>query len=333
MGGKALNRYGVFTERKNTEEFTRIGIELKYKINMTLNLYSEVATCYRNKADHGDLDLLIKVPNGRGINWKEYIQERFEPQAINANGGVFSFDYKDFQIDLIPLPSNKWDTAITYFSYDPLGNIMGKVYHKFGLSYGWEGLYYKFRNFNGINSQNILISNDIGKIFEFGGYDYDRYLLGFDSLDEIFDYCINSKYFDAEMFEIENLKAIDRKRNRKRGSYHAFLNYIKDKNINNQFNFNRNKDSYLPYIENFFPEANLKTKLEKLVKDDEYKKSISFKFNGNIIMEWMPEIKGKELGNAISKFKKSLGDDFNEFINNSDNNTIFNKFMDIYNNK
>jgi hypothetical protein len=32
MGGKALNKYGVFTERKNTEEFKEIGEELQSKI-------------------------------------------------------------------------------------------------------------------------------------------------------------------------------------------------------------------------------------------------------------------------------------------------------------
>ena len=32
------------------------------------------------------------------------------------------------------------------FHIDPLGNIMGKTFHKFGMSYGWEGLFYKYRN-------------------------------------------------------------------------------------------------------------------------------------------------------------------------------------------
>ena len=77
-------------------------------------------------------------------------------------------DIQNFQIDFIKITNESWDTARVYYSYDPLGNIMGKAYHKFGLSYGWDGLYYKFRNFNGKYSQDLLISTDPEKIFAFG---------------------------------------------------------------------------------------------------------------------------------------------------------------------
>ena len=190
MGGKALNKYGIYTERKTTKEFLKIGEEIQDHIGVDFNFLveTEVVTCYHQKPDHGDLDLLIKVDgvfHNAGINLREYIAEAFNPQAIHNNGGVYSFDYQNFQIDFIPVKESKWETAKVYYSYDPLGNIMGKTFHKFGLSYGWDGLFYKFRNFNGRNSQNILISNDTKKIFEFGGYDYDRYLQGFDTLEEI----------------------------------------------------------------------------------------------------------------------------------------------------
>ena len=128
MGGKALNKYGVFTERKNTKEFNQIGYELITRVFFDLTLFSSVVTCYRTKADHGDLDLLIKVPAIVNVNWKEYVQKAFTPQAINSNGGVYSFDYKGFQVDFIPIPEQKWETALIYFSYDPLGNIMGKTF-------------------------------------------------------------------------------------------------------------------------------------------------------------------------------------------------------------
>ena len=72
MGGKALNKYGVFTERKNTKEFNQIGYELITRVFFDLTLFSSVVTCYRTKADHGDLDLLIKVPAIVNVNWKEY---------------------------------------------------------------------------------------------------------------------------------------------------------------------------------------------------------------------------------------------------------------------
>lgn len=330
MGGKALNKYGVFTERKNTAEFKEIGYKLGNRVFYDLLFHTSVVKCYHTKADHGDLDLLIRVPAGSNINWVDYIRNTFKPNAINANGGVYSFDYQGFQVDFIPIPEEKWDTALVYFSYDPLGNIMGKTYHKFNLSYGWEGLYYKFRNFNGVNSQDILISNNVEKIFKFGGYDYDRYTKGFDTLEEIFKFCIDGSYFDSDMFKMENLKHIDKKRNRKRGSYHLFLNYLKDNNINVSYPFSMDKTDYLDMIDKFFPEAGLKQKLGELKKDDARKKMITQKFNGDIVMLWLPNLQGKELGAAMAKFKENLGDYYDDFIINNNYDTIKNHFFNVY---
>lgn len=331
MGGKALNKYGVFTERKNTEEFNQIGYELNTRVFFDLSLFSTVVKCYHTKESHGDLDLLVKMKSDVNVNWREYIQKTFQPKAIHNNGGVFSFDYKNFQVDIIPIKEDKWEIAQTYYSYDPLGNIMGKTFHKFGLSYGWDGLHYKYRNFRGTNSENILISTDPRKIFDFGGYDYDRYLKGFETIEEIFDFAINSYNFDAEMFQMENLKSIDKKRNRKRGSYHLFLKYLKDNDIHKKKDFEKNKEEYILPIDFFFPDAHLKERLKELNEKDREDKILSQKFNGDMVMTWLPNLMGAELGAAITKFKNELGGNYKEFILNSDYDTIHNRFMEIYN--
>jgi hypothetical protein len=332
MGGKALNKYGVFTERKNTVEFNQIGYELNVRVFFDLGLFVSVVTCYRTKADHGDLDLLIKVPLGTNINWVDYIRKAFTPQAVNSNGGVYSFDYQNFQIDFIPIKEENWNIAQVYGFFDPLGNCMGKTYHKFGLSYGWEGLFYKYRNFHGTNSANILLSNDAEKIFEFGGYDYDRYLKGFDTLEEIFKFCIDSRYFDAEMFQMENLKSLDKKRNRKRGSYHLFLNYIKDNGITTKYSF-ADKERYIYTIATYFPEANLIGKLEELKQKDLKDFYLAEKFNGKLVMEWLPELKGKELGQAIKNFRDYLGDAYETIVSAASQDELRQIFMDVYNGK
>lgn len=332
MGGKALKIYGIITERKNTIDFLRIANEIRDKINLDFHgkLETSVVQCYHEKSDHGDLDLLLKITSDCcNVNFREYIANSFKPKAIHKNSSVYSFDYKNFQIDFILIAESRWDTAQTYFSYDPIGNIMGKTYHKFGLSYGWDGLFYKFRNFNGVNSQNILLTTNAKEIFNFGGYDYDRYLNGFDTLEEIFEFCINSKYFDSEMFKLENLSSIDRKRNKKRGSYNSFLNHINENNITTTFQFEVNKDLYLPMIDERFPDVKFLEKLEKLRKKDVLNKQLASKFNGNIIMEKYSDLTGKKLGSAITKFKKSLGDNHDEFILNNNIKTIFNKFEKI----
>jgi hypothetical protein len=331
MGGHALKN--TYTERKNTEEFLRIGKEIQDKILVDLFLETTVLKCYQTKADHGDLDLLIKITPNLNINWRTYIQTAFKPNEIYCNGGVYSFDYQKFQIDFIPIKEENWITAQVYGFYDPLGNIMGKTFHKFGCSYGWEGLFYKYHNPHGSVSADILLSNDVRKIFNFGGYDYDRYLKGFDTLEEIFQFCIDGKYFDSEMFQMENLKSLDKKRNRKRGSYHLFLNYIKEKGINTKYPFNEDKDIYLEAIETAFPESELGFKLRGLRLNDALNQKISEKFNGEIVMSWFPRLKGKVLGKAMGKFKDCLGVNYDDFILNSSIEDIKYYFMKVYNGK
>jgi len=338
MGGKALNKYGVHTERKNTEEFLRIGKEIQDKFHFVLRfpVETEIVTCYHQKPDHGDLDLLIKIDqrfHNEGIDLRNFISDVFNPHAIHNNGGVYSFDYENFQIDFIPVKESKWETAKVYYSYDPLGNIMGKTFHKFGLSYGWDGLFYKFRNFNGRLAQNILLTNDAQKIFEFGGYDYNRYLQGFETLEDILKFAIDCKYFDTEIFQMNNLKSIDKKRNRKRGSYHVFLKYLEDNNINVRYPFEKNKELYLPMIDNSFPEAKLMDKLSELQAKDRENKILSQRFNGDLVMSWLPDLKGKELGNAMTKFKNSFDteEDYRKFVLTACYSAIENRFMNTYN--
>jgi hypothetical protein len=349
MGGKALNKYGITLERKTTEEFfeiaSKIAVQLTYGLGITtevpirfkynVNLTSQTVKCYNTKPDHGDLDVLIKMDQNfrdKKIDIKKYIEETFKPRVIHTNGGVQSFDFKNFQIDFIPIDELSWEIAKIYYSYDPLGNIMGKTFHRFGLSYGWNGLFYKFRNFNGRNSADILLTRNPQAIFEFGGYDYDQYLQGFNTIEDIFKFAINSKYFDAEIFKMENLKSIDKKRNRKRGSYHLFLNYLKDNTINSKYEFKKNKEEYLPIIAEYFIESALIEELEILKEENKLNKIASQKFNGDIVMSWFPNLNGKKLGNIIGKFKNlfSTEKEFRTFILDNDYVTIKNKFMLIY---
>lgn len=336
MGGKALQNYGVFTERKNSEEFNWIGLEIQSQFYNDFNnlLETEIVTCYHEKKDHGDLDLLLKIDHvfhNNNINLRDYIKNTFKPKAIHNNGGVFSFDYKNFQIDFIPVKESNWEVAKTYFSYDPLGNAMGKTFHKLNLSYGWDGLKYKYRNFNGKNSHDITITKNPKKIFEFGGYDYKRYLEGFNEIEEIFDFIINGKYFNSEIFKMENLNHVDKKRNKKRKSYHQFLEYIEKNDITKNYVFEKNKSIYLNDIDNYFPEAELLKKLDILNEKNEINCQVNKKFNGRIIKNLIPQLKDKILGNFIREFKEDLGDSYKEIILNLSSNEIELKIKSFYN--
>ena len=347
MGGRALLKYDIETERKSTVEFyniaAKIAVQLTYGMGIITTvpirlvygtrIASQTVRCYNTKPDHGDLDVLIKIDQAfldKDINLKDLVQETFKPQVIHSNGGVLSFDYENFQIDFIPIKEENWEIAQVYYSYDPLGNAMGKTFHKMNLSYGWDGLKYKYRNFNGRNSHNIVVTKDPRKIFKFGGYDYDRYLEGFKTIEEIFDFIVDSKQFHVDIFRMENLNHIDKKRNRKRKSYHAFLEYIEKIENIVPFQFELNKSFYLPIIDNYFPEAKLLTQIGVLDEQDKINQQLSEKFNGRLVMKWIPGLEGKELGDAIKNFKIHLGAHYKHIVLETTEDELKERFINYF---
>ena len=105
----------------------------------------------------------------------------------------------------------------------------------------------------------------------------------------------------------------------------------KDNNINVRYDFHKDKELYLPMIDKAFPEAKLIDKLSLLQAKDRQNKILSQKFNGDIVMSWLPNLMGKELGQAITNFRNELGDEYEKFILNASYNEIKELFMETYN--
>lgn len=325
MGGNALN---FETERKTTEQFNKIFSEIE-PILIELGISYFLTKCYRNKETHGDMDILIKNENLNKDGLLKIIIDKFNPQSIAPNDKTISFDYDNFQIDFILISKEDWEISKVFFSNDPVGNIIGKTAHKFGLKSGFSGLVFPFRGENELLYDNIIISKEANKIFEFLGYDYQKFQSGFDNLEEIFDFIISSKYFNSDIFQYENLNRIDRKRNRRRKTYNQFLSYISEKNINKNYQFYKNKEDYIKEINDFFPEANLIGRIGELKEKDRINNIIKEKFNGKLIMSIFPELKGKELGYYIEQFKNSF-ENFDKYILDNNNEQILNDFSNLY---
>lgn len=76
--------------------------------------------------------------------------------------------------------------------------------------------------------------------------------------------------------------------------------------------------------------SNIKKEITEFKKNEEETKIINNKFNGNLIMGIYPYLKGKDLGDVISKFKNFINSEFNidfkEYILKNDKDSIFNIF-------
>lgn len=330
MGGRALASIGIETVRLNKEDFSIVSQIIESEFN-ELGWYTHIVKSYENKETFGYLDILLLNNNPELTNkLKTDIEKVFHTRGIVKNANVNSFEYKNFQIDAIVINPEDWETSIGFFDYDPSGNIMGKVAHKFGLKYGAAGLVYPYRTETSHIMKDIIISKDNFDIFSFLGYDYSEYLQGFNNLEDIFIYLTNGAYFDPFIFKYENLNHIDKKRNRKRSSYNEFLEYINLKGIHiNDGVIWEDKLLYLDYINKFFPNSNFLQQYFELKYKEKIHNTMSDKFNGDLIMGLFPDLYGKLLGKFITEFKSQYVF-FDEFIIQNDIETIKKHLMEHY---
>ena len=94
MGGLALKKYGILTERKSTADFYKIGTIISKIFENDLGVETFIPFFYREKETHGDLDLLIKIDDdfiNKKIDLRKYILSRFNLNIINKNGGYILF--------------------------------------------------------------------------------------------------------------------------------------------------------------------------------------------------------------------------------------------------
>ena len=306
MGGKALTQ--VYTRRYSREEFYLLYDELKPKLQKAFNTQTALVISYKTKSSFGDMDILLlnsgNTPTPDEIN--KILIEEFGASQIARNSTIYSFDYKQLQIDLIFTPTSNWETSKTFFSYNDLGNLLGKIYHKLGLSFGFSGLRFIYRTNEDRILEEFIITKDFKKILEFIGLSYERYLEGFDTMIDIYDYIISSKYFEPTSFYLENLDQKNRKRNAKRANYAAFIEYIEelfgkdDKDRSKKYRYDKHKSKYYPIIHEYFKdEIDFLDTLKRLDIKEERRKIIVSKYNGNIIMQYIPELSGYTLGHFI----------------------------------
>ena len=329
MGGHALKN--TFTRRYTRSEFDSVSKEL---INALLKTFekAEVPLFFSSKESFGDIDILVSMDNNKlNVDMSDYINKTFIPNEIFHNGNAWSFDYKEVQVDIITCSGEDFDSNRHYLAFNDLGNFIGRITQKLGLKYGQEGLwcnhYFKEQKIG-----KIMISKDYPKIFEFLGFDYNRWLEGFETLEDVFEYVINNEQFDAEMFELQHLNKINRERNAKRKSYMSFLEYISENHSDRTYTFPEKKVS-IDRANRFFPEARMIEAMRKLEYLHCQKLYIKSKFSGGVIMSRYG-IQGKALGKALSGFKEYIvnfeNKSFDEFVLESITDDIYDKFEIYY---
>jgi hypothetical protein len=338
MGGLALKHVeGI--RRYSKDEFFSLADRLIPQVSECLNTKVELVKSYHLKESFGDMDLIVlnsgNLSDAKSVG--EIIQKNFNPTDIHYNGNVHSFDFEGLQIDLIITPTSNWETSQVFFAYNDLGNLMGKIYHKFGLKYGYDGLKYIYRLDNEKKLGDITVTKNMPKAFEFIGLSYEQFEKGFDTVEDIFNFVVESPYFQKEAFYFENLNAINKKRNKRRANYKLFLEFVNGTGEykgrsplpDKPFQFETDKSKYFQMINDFFPESDFLNQMEILRKKEERKKLIHSKFNGNLIMQKYSDLSGKNLGFVMGAFACKFTD-FDSYILHTNEEDIWKDFTSVY---
>jgi hypothetical protein len=77
--------------------------------------------------------------------------------------------------------------------------------------------------------REILLTREYEAALFFLGYDPERFREGFENLEDIFKYVAGSRYFNRDIFLLENRNAQSRIRDRKRPTYTKFLTWCEDR--------------------------------------------------------------------------------------------------------
>jgi hypothetical protein len=271
----------------------------------------EAVKAYKQKPDFGDIDLVVTIDPS--LDQRQLIRDRLQPSDEYNNGPFFSVEYKGVQVDFIFMHESEATSALQYFHWNDLGNFIGRVARSLNFKYGHDGLSYD-KHFSDHYKISVTVSRDIQKILEFLGYDYEAWDIGFDTKEDIFEYAMNTPYFNATYFSLEEQAHNDRVRNRKRKMYQSMLEHIQAKGVEGKPKLSQEeREAHFQRAITFFNNG-----FEKKVEEEKAKYDLSVKvkelFNGDIVSKLTgmfgkhSGLTGKELGQFIQKIKSSEPD-------------------------
>ena len=211
---------------------------------------------YGNKPDFGDLDIIISTAVTLP-SWNKFRMEIVKDLNIEQykqQGAVFSTVYENFQVDYFAKNQKNFRATLNFLDFNDIGNIIGKIFRRLNLKYGMDGLEYLYRpEYDGHFKRVIPLTQDMERILSVIGLDYNKWVEGFNSLEDMFEWVIKSPYFSVKPYVGVLPKEIN-KRAAERTTITKFIKFIKDTGIIKTYDFKK-KEEYIPFIDKLFPEV------------------------------------------------------------------------------
>lgn len=198
MGGSVFKAEGAIHHTTKQLERLKIQVEnliLKINPRVTVDFPSHLET----KKLHGDLDVIVGYvsPLTQTIITRALTKQDF---VIKTNGRICSFLLHNLQVDLIFIKKDQVFTALNYFSWGDLGNILSIYAKSFGCKLTDQGLFLEEEIINhGV--AKYPIETDYFKILELLGFDLKKHPSKFNSFSDVLLFLQTNKY-DLELPEI-----------------------------------------------------------------------------------------------------------------------------------
>jgi len=263
---------------------------------------------YREKESFGDCDLLYVPSNDKEVISK--FGQCLGAVATVRNGPTTSYAIpwhgQLFQLDMIRESKETVDFARSYFSFNDLGNLIGRIFHRAGFKFGHKGLQFIARE-EGNEShvlREITLTTSFRSALEFLGYDYDRWVRGFETLEDIFKFAVSIPLASRTTFRLEETNHAARIRDRKRKTYQLFLLWVQDPKNKVQEHESTSKEELrawaLGKAFEVYPE--FKDQFSYWQQVAKKLKEAKLRFNGKLVSEWTG-LTGKDLGVFMANFK------------------------------
>ena len=332
MGGNALKEYG--SKRLPAERHAALSKQLENALNLLLQCAgidgrAGMIPSYREKVDHGDIDVVL--PSNLRAALNDDVIGGFLAAEMGTtvwpfitNGGVVSYGIPlpeggVFQVDLIYLPAQEVQFAVKYFSWNDVGNLIGRIAHKMGLKFGHNGLHMPLRDGNNL-FDTVVVTRDFNKALTFLGFDAARWNQGFNNLEEIFAFVVANPRFTTKLYLLEERNHTARVRDKKRPTYTKFLTWLEEHpEKDSGFEWPEYKAAWLSDIFGAFPRAEQEWIAAQLKLDRA--KRVKEKYNG-LLVATITGLQSKALGSFMREFRESAGDGFEAWVLSSTSEDI-----------
>lgn len=316
MGGNALRAHGAV--RKNRDDFERITREVLAAMpGIAGSGRFALIPGYREKTSFGDADILLENVDLETANvggrpaWFARLADRFGAgNAVYLNKPVYGFLYDGLQVDIITVPvgttGNAFGVALDYYSWNDLGNLVGRIAHKMGFKYGHRGLTYPVRGSDTHVLADLLVSTDTTAILRFLGYSEYDFKRGFNSLLSIWQFAASSVYFSPRIYKFDQVNSKARVRDVKRPTYTGFLQWCDRQPAESITRYDwSNSENEKPYhLQRAFKFFDgFRDAFDTAHAEHVVKQANSAAFNGDIVAD-ITGLSGKELGQLMRQCRQ-----------------------------